>query len=77
MAAFYDVSDLILNDAINLANKYELRGYDAVQLAAALRANMERVSLGLAPLTFVSADAELNTAASSEGLMVEDPNTFP
>ncbi len=32
-----------------LAQRYFLRGYDAVQLAAALEANRERTALGLAP----------------------------
>lgn len=72
-----DVSDLILNEAIRLTDLHTLRGYDAVQLAAALQANSERVSQGLLPLVFVSADAELNTAAQAEGLVVENPNNYP
>ena len=72
-----DVSDSILNEAIRLTDLYTLRGYDAVQLAAALEANTERVSHGLSPLVFVSADAELNIAAQAEGLAVENPNNYP
>ncbi|MDQ3714185.1 MAG: type II toxin-antitoxin system VapC family toxin [Acidobacteriota bacterium] len=72
-----DASDSILNEAIRLTDLYTLRGYDAVQLAAALEANTERVSRGLSPLVFVSADAELNIAAQSEGLAVENPNNYP
>ncbi|MEK6304636.1 MAG: hypothetical protein AABO41_28465 [Acidobacteriota bacterium] len=60
-----------------MAEKHALRGYDAVQLAAALKANEERVSNGLAPLTVVSADAELNDAARAEGLNVENPTSYP
>ena len=72
-----DVSDSLLNDAIRLSDLHTLRGYDAVQLAAALAANGERISRGLSPLTFVSADAELNIAAQAEGLAVENPNNYP
>lgn len=72
-----DVSDLILNEAIRLTDLYTLRGYDAVQFAAAIETNNERVSRGLSPLTFVSADAELNIAAQAEGLIVENPNNYP
>jgi len=54
-----------------------LRGYDAVQLAAALEANDERLANALTPLTLVSADTELNTAAQAEGLNVENPNNYP
>ena len=72
-----DISDSILNEAIRLTDLYTLRGYDAVQLAAALEANNERVSRGLSPLVFVSADAELNIAAQAEALAVENPNNYP
>ena len=72
-----DITDSLLNDAIRLSDLHTLRGYDAVQLAAALEANGERVSHGLSPLTFVSADAELNNAAQAEGLAVENPNNYP
>jgi hypothetical protein len=54
-----------------------LRGYDAVQLAAAIAANNERVLNGLSPLIVVSADGELNDAARAEGFTVEDPNSHP
>jgi hypothetical protein len=54
-------------EASHLAEKHALRGYDAVQLASALKANEERVSNGLSPLTVVSADTELNDAAHAEG----------
>ena len=62
---------------MRLATKHSLRGYDAVQLAAALEANDERIANGLPTLTFVSADTELNTAAQAEGLPVENPNNHP
>jgi len=57
-----------------LAEKHALRGYDAVQLAAALQAKSAYSTAGLA-LTLISADLELNSAAIAEGLVVYDPNT--
>jgi uncharacterized protein len=61
-----------LQRAALLADTYALRGYDAVQLAAAIE-----VRLQVPALILVSADTELNTAATVEGLSVEDPNTHP
>lgn len=57
-----------------LAKIHGLRGYDAVQLASALTANDERILIGASQLTFISADIELNTVASLEGLLVDHPN---
>lgn len=68
------VSAVLVVRAMNVAERHGLRGYDAVQLAAALRVNDECQALGL-PLTLVSADGELNDAARADGLMVEDPNS--
>jgi uncharacterized protein len=62
----------LLRQASQLADLHVLRGYDAVQLAAALGV------IRLEPsLTLVSADADLNAAATAEGLPVEDPNLHP
>lgn len=71
------VSDSLLDHAMFLSDVHALRGYDAVQLAAALTVNAERVALKLPSLTLVSADDELNAAAQAEGLAVEDPNAHP
>lgn len=62
---------------MSLATKHALHGYDAIQLAAALEANDERVSNGFPPLTLVSANIELNNAAQAEGLAIENPNNYP
>ena len=62
---------------MKLATKHALRGYDAVQLAAALEANDESLANGLPPLILVSADTKLNTAAQAEGLVVQNPNNYP
>ena len=53
------------------------RAYDAVQLAAAVELNTQRVAAGTGVLTLVSADQELNAAATADGLLVEDPNMHP
>jgi len=72
-----EITPLLLSVAVSLATKHALRGYDAVQLAATLEANDEGIANGLAPLTLVSADTELNNAAQAEGLTVENPNNYP
>src|SRR5207253_1580903 len=59
---------------MRLAESHRLRGYDAVQLAAAWELNSARSIAGLGPLTFISADYQLNAAASAESLLVDDPN---
>ena len=68
------VSDALLRLAIQLAQLHSLRGYDAVQLAAGVETNRLLVAANLPPLIFVSADKELNAAARSEALLVDDPN---
>jgi hypothetical protein len=84
MAAFrsdfgcaYLISELtfsLIERAMDLAEMYGLRGYDAVQLATSLDVNTERRGYGFAPLTLVSADTDLNQAAIVERLTVENPN---
>jgi predicted nucleic acid-binding protein len=69
-----EITPALLTDAIGLAEKHGLRGYDAVQLAAMLAANGERLQLKLAPLTLIAADAELLAAGAVEGLVTDDPN---
>ncbi len=69
-----DVTPLLIERAMDLAEQFALRGYDAVQLAAADLVNTQFVSLRHPPITFVSADNDLNTAAQRLGLSVEDPN---
>ena len=71
------VDSTIIQDATLLAERYFLRGYDAVQLAVALQVEAERKQLGASPLTLVSADNELNDAAQAEGLSIENPNNYP
>lgn len=71
-----EVNEAVISRAMAIAEGHSLRAYDAVQLAAALELNALLAFSGL-PLTLVSADTELNTAAIAEGLMVEDPNQHP
>lgn len=59
---------------MSLAERYDLRGYDAVQLAAALEVDRRRKALGLSVSDLVSADHALNEAGLAEGLTVDDPN---
>ena len=71
------INEDVIVGALRLAETYGLRGYDAVQLSAALGANDERLGRGLLPLILVSADMELNNAAQAEGLTIENPNNYP
>jgi predicted nucleic acid-binding protein len=72
-----EMTATLLNRAMTLAETHGLRGYDAVQLAAACEVNAFCTAHGLPPLTLVSADSELNTAATGKGLPVDDPNAHP
>lgn len=69
-----EISETLISQAMDLAEKHALRGYDAVQLAAALEVHNERLSFGLPALTLISSDLALNDAATAEGLTVDDPN---
>lgn len=72
-----EVTEALVNDAMRLAETHALRGYDSVQLAAALELQSVRAAFALPPLTFVCADQRLNAVATAEGLMVENPNDHP
>ncbi|HZO86749.1 MAG TPA: type II toxin-antitoxin system VapC family toxin [Chthonomonadaceae bacterium] len=72
-----EVSEALVDQAMTLAETHGLRGYDAVQLAAARSVQASYLAAGLPPITLLSADAELNVAATAEGLSVEDPNAYP
>ena len=68
------LSDLAIEQAAVLARKHGLRAYDAVQLAAALDTGRIISQVESAQLILVSADLDLNAAATAESLKVEDPN---
>jgi uncharacterized protein len=67
-----ELASPVISRAIELAKAHALRAADAIQLACALLSRFEL------PVTtefyLVSADDELNVAASAEGLQVENPN---
>lgn len=67
----------ILDQAVNLTQNHRLRGYDAVQLAAALAANTSLLAVGLPGLIFAAADNDLVAAARLEGLASDNPNHHP
>lgn len=69
-----EITPPLIARAMLLAESQALRGYDAVQLAAALEVNDRCVALAIPALTLISADVALNTAATAEGLTVDDPN---
>lgn len=66
-----------IREAMTLAERHGLRGYDAVQLAMALFLCAQCRLSGLPDPLFITADGNLNTAARTEGLIVDDPNTHP
>jgi uncharacterized protein len=72
-----DLTPVLFDEAMRLANTHALRAYDSVQLAAALKIRQERQDAGLAPVTLISADQALNAAAVAEGLTVDDPCSHP
>jgi predicted nucleic acid-binding protein len=59
-----DVSEVVVRRAGALAERYSLRGYDAVQLAAALDVQV----IGGMNVSFASFDSRLNQAARRERL---------
>ena len=71
-----EISEKIINSAMDLSESYALRGYDAVQLASGRELNILCITNGLTGVNFVSADNNLNSAASAEELIVENPNDY-
>jgi uncharacterized protein len=72
-----EITENIIVSGMTLAETYGLRGYDAIQLAVGCAVNTLCIASSLPPTVFVSADNELNIAASSESLIVENPNKHP
>jgi uncharacterized protein len=64
----------LVERAMELAEKYGLRGYDATQLASALVVHAELAASRVSEFVFISADAELNDVAHAENLSVQNPN---
>ena len=77
MAEVFEVIEMeesVIARANDLARRHALRAADAVQLACAILADHRLPDSGYC---LVSADNELNAAAQSEGLRVENPNLHP
>lgn len=72
-----EVSLTRVREAMTLARTHGLRGYDAVQLAAALFLRAQCRTLGQPDPVVITADVDLAAAAVAEGMVVEDPNTHP
>jgi predicted nucleic acid-binding protein len=72
-----DILPAIVDEAYRLTQLHQLRGYDAIQLAAAKSLNAQLVAAGLPALTLISSDHELLAAARAEGLAVDDPHLHP
>lgn len=70
-----EITAALVGGAMTAARTHGLRGYDAVQLAAAFYANSRRLARKLAPLIFITADTSLLAAGVAEGLSIDDPNT--
>ena len=80
LAQRYNVLELtpgLFNKAMLAARKHRLRAYDAVQLTAALEVDRLNQDAGFGPVTLVSADQDLNTAATAEALAVDNPTMHP
>lgn len=70
-----DITPILVANAMSLVEQHGLRGYDSVQLAAALELRDLCAASGLSLPIFIAADAELNSAAIAEGLVVDNPNS--
>ncbi len=66
-----------VREAMALAERHGLRGYDAVQLATALFLRGRCRAAGMPDPILIAADGELNRAAGAEGFTVDDPNQHP
>jgi predicted nucleic acid-binding protein len=68
-----ELTPSLFTNAMQIARKHRLRAYDAVQLAVAVEVHQLHQHAGLGPMTFVSADRNLNAAATVEGVAVDNP----
>ncbi|MEK6300256.1 MAG: type II toxin-antitoxin system VapC family toxin [Acidobacteriota bacterium] len=78
----FPVTDSLVQGAMGLPEKHKLRGYDAVQLSAALIISAQSAQLGIPAtgvpsIVLVAADDELLDAAKAEGVAVDDPRNHP
>ena len=78
----FPVTDSLVERAMGLPEKHKLRGYDAVQLSAALIISAQSKqqgipATGVPSLVLVASDDDLLAAAQAEGLAVDDPRDHP
>ncbi len=67
-----ELTELVISRALDLVRTHGLRAADAIQLASALF--LDPGPAVPVDLWLVSADNDLNAAATAEGLLVENPN---
>jgi len=72
-----EIDQALVDLAVELTQRHKLRGYDALQLAAALTLNNVLIQTQFSPLTFIAADDDLLKAAQDEGLSTDNPNRHP
>lgn len=72
-----EIDEPLIDLAANLAKQHRLRGYDAVQLAAAVTLQTILITANLPGPTFLSADALLLAAAQQEALLTDNPDLYP
>ncbi|MCP4110888.1 MAG: type II toxin-antitoxin system VapC family toxin [Desulfobacteraceae bacterium] len=72
-----EITPSVIWQAKLLLERYTLRAYDAVQLAAALTAGIALQRAGLLPPIFLAADERLLEAAQRENLATDNPNLHP
>ena len=72
-----EIDQGLVDLAVDLTKRQKLRGYDAIQLAAALTLNGVLTQAQFSPLTFVAADDDLLKVAQGEGLATDNPNWHP
>ena len=64
----------VVDQACALLERYPLRAYDATHLVTATSAQEFLTGKEYSPVTFLSADDDLNDAAKAEDLTVDNPN---
>jgi uncharacterized protein len=72
-----EIDQPLVDLAVDLTRRHKLRGYDAVQLAAALTLRGLLTQASSAPLMFIAADDDLLEAARGEGLAMDNPHQHP
>lgn len=72
-----DITATVIARAMDLAEQHGLRGYDAVQLAAAWQLRALCRAAGTPDPLLMAADGDLNRAAIADGFPVDNPNQHP